>query len=240
MNRWTASGTLFALLFCGIWGSAHGWQPLTAGGEPPEVLVYIPVADYSPSGEPVYPANFKQLASQIPILMPGARPELMPLRRAHFVYADCKGGCILDVQRQDGSGEVRSRALFSNRFWLYSAQASTVQALADVKRVGTIGGAELYLSKADLAAYEFSYAVNYTSLLTMLKNGRVDAITLSPYFFSEGGDVPLPLRRLGVRPILELAYLLRCKPTASTKQLIARVEEAWPPVRIDRPLVSQP
>jgi len=240
MKRWTASGTVFALLLCGVWGTAHALQALSQTLNAPEVLVYIPIADYSPSGEPVYPANFKQLVSQIPQLMPGARPELMPLRRAHFVYADCKGGCILDVQREESGSEFRSRALFSNRFWLYSAQAGTVDALADVKRVGTIAGAELYLSEADLAAYEFSYAVNYTSLLTMLKNGRVDAITLSPYFFSEGGDVPLPLRRLGVQPILELAYLLRCKPAPATKELIERVEEAWPSARIDRPLVSQP
>jgi hypothetical protein len=193
------------------------------------LAVYIPIADFLPSGAPVYPEPFQKLSELVPRLSPGARAEMVPIRRAHFMYGASQDACILDADRPAAAGELRSHALFANDFWLYVPGHSRIREPGEIRRVGTIAGAELYLKEAEKDRFTWSYAPNYTALVAMLQSSRVDAVTLAAYYFQRGGKVSGPLRRVGARPVMALSFGLRCKETQKGIALMRALEAAWPP-----------
>jgi hypothetical protein len=223
-------GTLLGLVFFALPYGMGGPYAQMAGagitGAAPSIEVLLPRVDIRRDGKAFESADMTAL---VELLAGQDRVSVspLPLRRAYARFSGSADVCIIDMARPLEIGEIESSTLFAHRFWLYASAAGGVRTLADVKRAGTIMGADLLLPAETMQAYHWFYTVNYENLIAMLRGGRVDAVTLTPRYFRSGVGVGFPLRRLGTEPLITVNFLLRCKETEATRRLIELVDARW-------------
>jgi len=192
-----------------------------------DFVVVVPVADFLPQGAMYRAPGLDRILAIIKDHDKTILVEELPLRRARARYDALDRGCVVGVLMPDQPDQLQSRRLISNAFWLFASAGSPVSSLADVKRVGTVIGAELYLAPDTETGYDWSYTTNFENMIAMLRSGRVDAITLSPRYFQSVKNVSFPLRQLGVDPFINVEMGLRCKKGVRAAALIDHVESRW-------------
>lgn len=190
-------------------------------------VVVVPVADFLPQGAMYRAPGLDRILGLIRDHDKTVLFEELPLRRARARYDALDRGCVVGVLMPDQPDQLQSKRLISNAFWLFASAGSRVNSLADVRRVGTVIGAELYLAPNTQTGYDWSYTTNFENMIAMLRSGRVDAITLTPRYFQSVRNVDFPLRQLSVDPFINVEMGLRCKPGARAAALIDHVESRW-------------
>lgn len=190
-------------------------------------IVVVPAADFLASGAAYRAPDMGRIQAFIREADKSIVFETLPLRRARTRYEKLEKGCVIDALAPDTPGQIQSRELTNNAFWLFVSAGSGIRSVSDVERVATVLGAELYLEPELKARFDWSFTTNFENVIAMLRGGRVDAITLSPRYFQSVQNVAFPLRQLGGKPLINVRIGILCKRDPQAAALIEYVEDSW-------------
>lgn len=187
------------------------------------ITLYRPMGYSSEANEPPIP-KLARLADAVQKTGMAVEIIATPPRRVMSRYLNEDGVCMLSSIGRSAPDELVSRRLFTIDFPFFVHENSGIENVGQVTRPGTLIGAEIYLNLADGPRFDWQLAPNYPVLETMLRSGRVDAITLGDAPILQGVPEQMKLRRLPGEAILKLDFAIYCKTTPQAAAFLKAVE----------------
>lgn len=151
--------------------------------------------------------------------------RMLPARRALQSYLSSEDNCIF-FPAPLAEGDVISKTVGRYDFALYHLSSSAVKGVADVRRVGTLDGGQLYFGADELPGVEWVYSVTWDGVVSLLHQGRVDAVGIGKAVTEVRPEAAKGLVRVSDYPTRTLELALHCKPTDRNAAFIAQVNEA--------------
>lgn len=149
----------------------------------------------------------------------------IPLKRALKVYQGSDSACLLHMPQKLTADELVSRPVTVNHYWFYVPMDSIASSYADVSLVGTVFDAKNRLTADDMASFRWLFAVNWESVVHLVRKGRVDAVTLGASALETVKNADAGLRRLSPTPFISIPLAVHCKPTDRNAAFIASLDK---------------
>ncbi|MCJ9428665.1 hypothetical protein [Kordiimonas marina] len=152
------------------------------------------------------------------------RFSFMPIKRAFHLYGAAKAGCTPYGSVPLTDGDLISKPFTSIEQWFYVRADAGIQKIDDIQTAAALEGVKRFFRPTGYDRISWQYAPSYSALMGMLKNRRVQAVTLGPG--ARNGAVKLPdgVTRVGDKPFVRMELRLHCRPTPEAQALIDRMD----------------